>query len=89
MIGGRGRNKNMVFGNVVQHSYWIFMCRCQVGNWIKSGAQEEGQVGFINLEIINGEIVFIFLGLYKITLEGSFLQKNSQDQILGIPEARD
>lgn len=50
-----------------------------MGKWMKSGVQEEGQVGFINLEIIYGEMVFIAIGLYKITLEGSYLQKNSQD----------
>lgn len=56
---------------------------------MKSGVQEEGQVGFINLEMINGEMVFIAMGLYKIILEGSFLQESSQDWVLGIPAARD
>lgn len=56
---------------------------------MKSGVQEEGQVEFINLEIISGEMIFIAMGLYKITLEESYLQKSFQDRVLDIPAARD
>lgn len=40
---------------------------------MKSGVQVEGQVGFINLEIVNGEMVFLAMELYKITLGGVVL----------------
>lgn len=40
---------------------------------MKSGVQVEGQVAFINLEIINGEMVFLAMKLYKITLGGVLL----------------
>lgn len=33
---------------------------------MKSGIQEKVQARFIDLEIINGEIVFKVMGLYKI-----------------------
>lgn len=37
-----------------------------MGNWLKSMVQETGHAGYTNLEIINGQMVFKVMGLYKI-----------------------
>lgn len=42
---------------------------------MQSGVEEKGQAGFMYLEIINGEMAFIAMGLYKITLGRTGLRR--------------